>query len=318
MSRIAVVLINLGGPMNLEEVEPFLANLFSDVIRFPWGSFGARALGRFIAKRRKAYAQGMYRQIGGGSPIVRETKAQAVALQEVLGNNYYVTYAMRYSTPMIGDTQRALAAEPDGWAKVVALPLFPQYSFATIRTCQQEWYANERLTGHMTLFVGSYHNHPDYIVSLRELLFKTLEGNEESDSIHVVFSAHSVPMSYIRKGDTYRSQIDATANLVMKGLPNPYSVAYQSKVGPVKWLGPAMNQHLAALVEAGIKQVVVVPISFVCEHMETLYELDILLREVAREAGISTYLRVPAPGVHPRFIAALADIVHHAERYSLS
>ena len=318
MSRTAVVLINLGGPANLDEVESFLTNLFSDVIRFPWGAFGAHALGRLMARRRKAYAQGMYQQIGGGSPIVKETEAQALALQQILGDHYAVTYAMRYSPPMIGHVQQRLAVESEGWEQVIALPLFPHYSFATIRTCQREWYANVDLRGYPTQFLGSFHDHPDYLVCLQELLGHTLEDQEDRDSIHVVFSAHSVPVSYIRHGDTYQMQIDATANRVMEGIANPYSVAYQSKVGPVKWLGPALPEHLRALAREGIRRVAVVPISFVCEHLETLYELDILIRDMAQEAGITTYIRVPAPGLHARFIAALADIVRHAERYALS
>ncbi len=153
---------------------------------------------------------------------------------------------------------------------------------------------------------------------LRERQRETLAGQADPTAIHLVFSAHGLPVSFVRKGDVYQQQVIATVARVMAGLPNPHSLAYQSKVGPVKWLTPATDQHIRSLAAQGIKRVAVVPIAFVCEHLETLYELDILIRDIAVEAGIATYLRVPALGVHPRFIRALADIVHHADRYALA
>ena len=308
--------MNLGGPGNQDEVEPFLANLFSDVVHFPWGRFGAGTLGRLIAGRRKVHAQGLYRQIGGGSPILAETEAQAQALEAELGNGYHVTCAMRYSAPMIEEVKRDLATAIDPWDRVVALPLFPQYSYATTRSCRRAWQAGNTPDDGAS-FIGPFHRHPDYVGSIGELIHATLEGQDDPAGIHIVFSAHSVPLSYIRRGDVYQTQIQETVDRVMAGLPNPHSLAYQSRVGPVKWLGPAMIQHIQDLASQGVRRVAVVPIAFVCEHLETLYELDILVRDIALEAGITTYLRVPAPGVHPRFIGALADIVRHAERYAL-
>ena len=316
MSRTAVVLMNLGGPANQDEVEPFLANLFSDVIRFPWGTFGAGALGRWIAGRRKLHAQRMYQQIGGGSPILAETQAQARALEALLGDGYHVICAMRYSAPMIEEVKRELNTANGPWDRVVALPLFPQYSFATTRSCHRVWQAGEALND-STTFIGPFHKHPDYIGSITDLIRETLAGQDDPAAIHIVFSAHSVPVSYIRRGDVYQTQIQETVDRVMAGLPNPHSLAYQSRIGPVKWLGPAMLQHIPDLARQGIRRVAVVPIAFTCEHLETLYELDILIRDIALEAGITSYLRVPAPGVHLRFIRALADIVQHAERYAL-
>lgn len=316
MSRIAVVLINLGGPASQAEVEPFLANLFSDVIRFPWGSLGTGMLGRFIARRRREHAQGLYRQIGGGSPILKETEAQAAALQDVLGSDYTVTVAMRYSPPFIQSVRLTLEAEPDAWDRLVALPLFPQYSFATIRTCWLDW--KSAAPGGRSTFVGAFHRHPDYIAAQQELLRQTLTGSDLPNAVHVVFSAHSIPLSYVRRGDPYRDHIEETVALVMAGLPNPSSIAYQSKVGPVKWLAPATLDHVQQLGAQGVASIAIVPIAFVCEHLETLYELDILVKGIAETAGITEYLRVPAPGVHPRFIAALADIVVNAENYRLA
>ena len=316
MSHTAVVLMNLGGPASQAEVEPFLANLFSDVIRFPWGSLGAGMLGRLIARRRREHAQGLYRQIGGGSPILKETEAQAAALQEVLGSDYAVTVAMRYSPPSIQSVRLTLEAEPDAWDRLVALPLFPQYSFATIRTCWLDW--KSAAPDGQSTFVGAFHRHPDYIAAQQELLRQTLTASDQPDGVHVVFSAHSIPLSYVRHGDPYRDHIEETVALVMAGLPNPSSLAYQSKVGPVKWLAPATLDHVQQLGAQGVSSIAIVPIAFVCEHLETLYELDILVKGVAEAAGITEYLRVPAPGVHPRFIAALADIVVNAENYRLA
>ena len=317
MNRTAVVLINLGGPANQAEVEPFLANLFGDVLSFPWGNLGSRSLGRLIARRRRPHAQALYRKIGGGSPILAETEAQARALQALLGKDYVVTCAMRYSAPTIGEVQAYLAADAAGWERIIALPLFPQYSFATTRSCSREWSANGQSPDN-SLFIGSYHDHPGYIAAQRELLAERLAGQPDPGDIHVVFSAHGLPRSFIRKGDRYQAQIEETARLTMAGLANPWSIAYQSRVGPVKWLGPDTIAHIPALAAAGTKRVAVVPIAFVCEHLETLYELDMLIRDAALEAGIRDYLRVPAPGVQPRFIAALEDIVRNAEKYVLA
>ena len=202
------------------------------------------------------------------------------------------------------------------WEEIRVLPPFPQYSFATARTCYQVWSQNRALGGRAT-FIKSYHNHPGYIAAVRELIKATLNANAGGEGCHLLFSAHSVPESYIRRGDVYQAQIKETVGLVMKGLPNSYSLAYQSKVGPVKWIGPSTKDRIEALGHSGLTTLAVVPIAFVCEHLETLHELDILLSEIARKAGIVDYLRVPAVGTHPKFIKALADISIHAARYAL-
>ncbi|MEE9161745.1 MAG: ferrochelatase [Candidatus Neomarinimicrobiota bacterium] len=317
MTRTAVVLMNLGGPASLAEVEPFLVNLFRDVVRFPWGAAGSGILGRFIARRRRSHAQGLYRQIGGGSPILQETQAQAAALQSALDGGSSVSSAMRYSPPFISDSRAPLQADGHGWDRIVALPLFPQYSFATTRTCQRAWESARNQGRTPTTLVGAFHRQPDFVAAQQELLQQTLTTSGRPDAVHVVFSAHSVPLSYIRRGDPYRDQVEETVRLVMTGLPNPYTIAYQSRVGPVKWLEPATLAHVQELGKRGVTSLAVVPIAFVCEHLETLYELDILVRAAAEQAGVDEYLRVPAPGVHPKFIAALAHVVQHPENYPL-
>lgn len=317
MTRTAVVLMNLGGPASLDEVEPFLMNLFRDVISFPWGAAGSGILGRFIARRRRAHAQGMYRQIGGGSPILQETQAQAAALQSALGSDSSASIAMRYSPPFISDTLAALEADGHGWDRIVALPLFPQYSFATTRTCQRAWESARGQGRTPTTFVGAFHRQSDFIAAQQELLQQTLATSGRPAAVHVVFSAHSIPLSYVRRGDPYQDHVEETVQLVMTGLPNPYTLAYQSRVGPVRWLEPATLTHVQELGRQGVTSLAVVPIAFVCEHLETLYELDILVRKAAEQAGVDEYLRVPAPGVHPKFIAALADVVQHPDNYPL-
>ena len=316
MSKKVVLLLNLGGPADLNGVEPFLVNLFSDVISFPWGRLGSKTLGRLIARLRREHSRNLYRDIGGGSPILQETEAQAVALQATLGDGYQVQVAMRYSPPTIEAVQTTLLQTVEEWDEIIVLPLFPQYSFATTRTCYQVWSQNRALSGRAT-FIKSYHDHPGYIAAVRELISTTLNTDAGGEGCHLLFSAHSVPESYIRRGDVYQAQIKETVGLVMKGLPNSYSLAYQSKVGPVKWIGPSTKDRIEALGHSGLTTLAVVPIAFVCEHLETLQELDILLSEFARNVGIVNYLRVPAVGTHPKFIKALADISIHAARYAL-
>ncbi|MEE9464294.1 MAG: ferrochelatase [Candidatus Neomarinimicrobiota bacterium] len=316
MSKKAIILLNLGGPADLNGVEPFLANLFSDVISFPWGQLGSKTLGRFIARLRKEHSRNLYRDIGGGSPILKETEAQAVALQATLGDGYHVQVAMRYSPPAIEAVQATLLQTIEEWEEIIVLPLFPQYSFATTHTCYQAWSQNRALSDRAT-FIKSYHSHPGYIAAVRELIGATLNADGGGEGCHLLFSAHSVPESYIRQGDVYQAHIKETVGLVMEGLPNSYSLAYQSKVGPVKWLGPSTKDQIEALGHSGVTTLAVVPITFVCEHLETLHELDIIMSELARNAGIVNYLRVPAVGTHPKFIKALADISNNAERYTL-
>lgn len=313
--RQAVILINLGGPATLDDVEPFLANLFADVISFPWGKFGARTLGKFVARRRKKFSQSLYREIGGGSPILSETRAQAKALQLALGDDYAVHVAMRFSPPMIATLQAELLQPTDEWHQVIVLPLFPQYSVATTLSCHLEWQRNGAFDDRAIL-IGGYHDHKDYIAAVQGTIDQALREKPGGADCHILFSAHGLPESYIRKGDVYQAQIESTVRAVMEGFSNDHSLAYQSKVGPVKWIGPETGEAIAALGRAGKRRLAVVPIAFVSEHVETLHELDILMAGIAAGAGITDFRRVAAVGTHPRFIAALADICRNPERYA--
>ena len=315
MTRRAVILLNLGGPDSLDGVEPFLVNLFSDVISLPWGKFGSRFLGQLMARRRKERSQQLYRDIGGKSPILAETKAQAAALQAFLGEAYKVHIAMRYSSPTIDEIKSELKDQDIVWDEFIVLPLFPQYSFATTRTCQIEWERDGQLKAE-TSFIQSYHDHPGYIAALRDIINHALSAHVADERCHILFSAHGLPQSYIRRGDVYQTQIEDTVRLVMDGLPHKHSLAYQSKVGPVKWLAPSIADEITALAKSGVAELAVVPIAFVSEHLETLQELDMVMSKHAKEVGITNYIRVPALGTDPMFIEALANIIYQRESYT--
>ena len=305
----AVILLNLGGPTTTDDVEPFLVNLFADVIRLPFGLPGGGLLGRFIARKRTEHAQSLYNQIGGASPILELTNQQAAALGAELGSGYDVLVAMRYSPPFIHEIKRKVARK--GYSRVILCPLYPQYSFATTRTSFRAW---KKGRPHLeAVCIRDYHRQSDFIASWQGMIRATLSSAPNPDRAHLVFSAHSIPASYVRKGDSYQEEIEGSVASIMEGFPNPFSISYQSKVGPVKWLGPATDKHVVKLAQSGTTELALVPIAFVCEHLETLYELDILVRDMAVAAGATTYLRVPTPGTDARFIAALKSEVLAAE-----
>ena len=318
MSRIGVLLLNLGGPDKLEDVGPFLYNLFSDpeIIRLPvpWLQ---KPLAWFISSRRTQTSQENYKQIGGGSPLKKITEAQAEALQAKLhdeGQDVSVYIGMRYWYPF---TEEAVAKiKRDGIDKLVILPLYPQFSISTsgssFRLLEQLWREDTDLQRLDYTVIPSWFNHPDYLKSMADLIEQELQRFPEPDKAHIFFSAHGVPLSYVEEaGDPYQKEIEQCTKLIMRTLnkPNQYTLAYQSRVGPVEWLRPYTEDALEELGEKGVKDLLVVPISFVSEHIETLQEIDIEYREVAEDAGITNFQRVPALNTHPMFVDALADLV---------
>ena len=318
MSRIGVLLLNLGGPDKLEDVGPFLYNLFSDpeIIRLPvpWLQ---KPLAWFISTRRTQTSQENYKQIGGGSPLKKITEAQAEALQAKLhdeGQDVSVYIGMRYWYPF---TEEAVAKiKRDGIDKLVILPLYPQFSISTsgssFRLLEQLWQEDKDLQRLDYTVIPSWFNHPDYLKSMADLIEQELQRFPEPDKAHIFFSAHGVPLSYVEEaGDPYQKEIEQCTKLIMRTLnkPNQYTLAYQSRVGPVEWLRPYTEDALEELGEKGVKDLLVVPISFVSEHIETLQEIDIEYREVAEDAGITNFQRVPALNTHPMFVDALADLV---------
>uniref|UniRef100_A0ACD5GU74 Ferrochelatase n=1 Tax=Desertifilum tharense IPPAS B-1220 TaxID=1781255 RepID=A0ACD5GU74_9CYAN len=318
MGRFGVLLLNLGGPEQLGDVRPFLFNLFSDpeIIRlpFPWLQV---LLAWLISTLRAQKSQENYRQIGGGSPLRRITEEQAKALEECLsrkGTDAKVYIGMRYWHPF---TEEAIATiKRDGVEKLVILPLYPQFSISTsgssFRLLEQIWKDDpslERQIEHTV--VPSWYNRPGYVRAMAQLIAQQLNQFEEPDRVHLFFSAHGVPISYVEEaGDPYQQEIEDCTALIVQQLnrPNPHTLAYQSRVGPVEWLKPYTEDALEELGAQGVKDLLVVPISFVSEHIETLQEIDIEYRELAEHAGISNFRRVPALNTHSGFIDDLANL----------
>lgn len=318
MGRVGVLLLNLGGPDKLEDVGPFLYNLFSDpeIIRLPF-RWLQKPLAWFIASRRIRTSKENYKQIGGGSPLRRITEAQGEALKEQLGYlgqeaNIYV--GMRYWHPY---TEEAIAQiTQDNIEHLVILPLYPQFSISTsgssFRLLEKLWQEDPKLQPIDYTVIPSWYKQPGYLQAMAELVAQELEQFPNPDEVHIFFSAHGVPKSYVEEaGDPYQQEIEECTALIMQTLnrPNVHTLAYQSRVGPVEWLQPYTEDALKELGAQGVKDLVVVPISFVSEHIETLQEIDIEYREVAEESGIHNFRRVPAPNTHPVFINALADLV---------
>ena len=319
--RIAVVLFNLGGPDRPEAVRPFLINLFSDanIIRAPglirW------LLARFIAWRRTAVAQEIYARIGGGSPIVAETERQAVALQKLLQNegfdNLKCFSAMRYWHPRVKEViEQILSFNPD---QVVLLPLYPQFSTTTTRSSCQEWSTEAKAVG---MAVGlhqicCYPEQADFIAAHARLIMTGAPqyfGVEAGKKARLLFSAHGLPQRIVDAGDPYPLQVARSAEAIAARLGlarEDWEICYQSRVGPLQWLGPSTEERLRAAGRAGAA-VVLVPIAFVSEHSETLVELDMEYRHLAEMAGVPDYVRIPALGVQPDFIRGLASLVKEA------
>lgn len=318
MGRVGVLLLNLGGPDQLEDVRPFLFNLFSDpeIIRlpFPWLQ---KPLAWLISTLRVEKSQENYRQIGGGSPLRRITEEQALAMQQVLqekGTEAQVYIGMRYWHPF---TEEAIARiKRDKIEKLVILPLYPQFSISTsgssFRLLEKIWQQDPTLQKVDYTVIPSWYNRSGYLQAMADLIAKELDQLENPDQVHIFFSAHGVPLSYVEEaGDPYQREIEECTRLIMQTLnrPNPHTLAYQSRVGPVEWLKPYTEDAIPQLAEQGVKELLVVPISFVSEHIETLQEIDMEYRELAEEAGIHHFYRVPALNTHPIFVDDLAQMV---------
>jgi ferrochelatase len=318
MGRVGVLLLNLGGPDQIEDVRPFLFNLFSDpeIIRLPIKGL-QKPLAWLISTLRAGKSQANYRQIGGGSPLRKITEAQAEALANRLteiGRQVQVYIGMRYWHPF---TEEAIARiKQDDIRQLVILPLYPQFSISTsgssFRVIEEMWREDPILRQIEYTLIPSWYNHSGYLQSMADLIAQELEQCTHPEQAHIFFSAHGVPQSYVDEaGDPYQREIEECTRLIVKTLnrPNSYTLAYQSRVGPVEWLKPYTEDALQELGEQGIEEIVVVPISFVSEHIETLQEIDIEYREIAEEAGIDHFHRVPALNTHPVFIDSLAQMV---------
>lgn len=312
---IAVILLNLGGPERLEDVEPFLYNLFSDrqIIRLG-PAFLQKPIARFIARRRAPKSCRAYELIGGGSPLTRLTREQGAALEELLApaGPFTVTMAMRYWSPYAGETLASLAKE--GYSRIIALTLYPHYSKATTGSSLDDL---RRAAGRSGVpfeiaEIAQWPDQPDYVACLADTIRAGLAEFGE-DEAELVYSAHSLPVKFIEEGDPYLEHLKITIKAVEEITGVKGKLCFQSRSGPVEWLSPSTPEMLAALADRGCRRVLMVPISFVSDHVETLYEIDIQYRELAEELGM-TLKRTAALNSMPRFIEGLANLVKDAAR----
>jgi protoporphyrin/coproporphyrin ferrochelatase len=310
--KIAVVLFNLGGPDSLDAVEPFLRNLFNDaaIIRLP--GMIRYPLARLIAARRAPVARDIYRHLGGRSPILEETQAQATALEAALtraGFTARCVIAMRYWHPLTTEAVAAVKAfSPD---RVVLLPLYPQYSTTTTGSSLSEWRTRARRAQlnvpHQE--VCCYPFEAGFVAALSELLAQATARTRSGVSYRVLFSAHGLPKRVIDRGDPYQWQVERTVQAILTARPvEDHVICYQSRVGPLEWIGPSTENEVRRAGAKG-KGLIVVPVAFVSEHSETLVELDMEYGQLARESGVPDYIRVPTVRTHPAFIDGLARLV---------
>jgi ferrochelatase len=314
--RVGVVLFQLGGPDTLAAIEPFLYNLFCDpdIIDFPFARIGRKALAKLISTTRARKVQHHYATIGGGSPIRRFTERQARALEADLasrGLEARCLVAMRYWHPFTAEAIAELkAAQCD---EVVLLPLYPQYSSTTTGSSLNEWQRLFRCNIPVNS-VGAFYRHPLYLDAVIEKIEEALARFPDPTRAEIVFSAHSVPMSVIAKGDPYQRQIEETVRLLMErgGWPNRHRLCYQSKVGASKWLQPSLHRTLRDLGAEKAREVCIVPVAFVSDHVETLGEIDHEAREEARRLGITRFEMSAGLNDSPKFISALGQLVLEA------
>ena len=324
----AVLLFNLGGPDDLASVEPFLVNLFSDreIIELPFGAALQPVFARVIAKVRGPNVRRNYASIGGGSPQLRITREQAAKLEARLNGCtpglFRVFVAMRYTRPSCEDALRAIAAA--GIRRIITLTLFPHYSKATTGSSMREFLRlldtpEWREKGFDVTHIDRYAADPRYLDAMAESVtaaWNRIPPGVQRETV-LLFSAHGLPQKFIDAGDPYVDETEATRLGILERLPFTARevLAYQSRTGPVTWIGPGTEEMLETLGHEGVKNVLVVPLSFVSDHIETLYEVDMLFAGVARKAGITGYWRADALNAGPRFIEALSGLVEdHVER----
>ena len=308
MSKTAVVLMNLGGPNGPDEIQPFLYSLFSDpaIIGLPQPFRGL--LAKFISSRRTPEATEIYAHLGGKSPLLANTQAQAAALEAKLGGGYRVFVAMRHGAPRTEETVRLVQDYTPN--RVVLLPLYPQLSTTTTSSSFSEWHRLYRGQASVDE-ICCYPTAKGFVQAYVELIMGAYKKAEKHGKPRVLLTAHGLPQKTIKKGDPYQFQVQETAAEIVKACKvedMDAVVCYQSRVGPLKWIEPYTDVEIEKAAKEG-KPLVIAPISFVSEHSETLVELDIEYKELAETNGCPAYERVPAVGTHPDFIEALSDLV---------
>lgn len=311
MTRTAIVLFNLGGPDSPQAVQPFLQNLFSDPAILTVPAPIRWLLARLISRRRAPVAQKIYEQLGGRSPILPNTEAQAQALEAALGGEAKVFIAMRYWHPFVEET----VAEVKAWApdRVVLLPLYPQFSTTTTASSFDAW---DRAAGKLgftcaTARICCYPDEAGFVAASARLLGVALD--RATGPVRVLFSAHGLPKKIVDAGDPYAWQVRRSAEAIVAALGHgvDWTLCYQSRVGPLEWIGPSTEAEIRRAAADKVTPVVV-PLSFVSEHSETLVELDEEYRHLAESVGVPGYLRVPTVSTDPAFIAGLATLARSA------
>ena len=296
----------------MESVKPFLYNLFSDpdIFKLP---FGQKVFAKILSGLRVKKVRERYRQIGGKSPILEWTELQRSMLQKELNSmieGFDVYTAMRYCSPTIREA--AVEIKRHDYEKIVLLPLYPHYSVTTTGSSFNEWKRVYNGDNSRVIYISEYFDHPEYIKAVNSRIDSALSGFPEDvrPDIHMLFSAHGTPESLERKGDPYSGQIRKTIDSVMKArdFSHEHHICFQSKVGPMKWLEPSTDEMIMKLAAGNKKQLLIIPISFVSDQLETLFELNIEYRAVAERAGIDNYVVMQGLNDSDIFISALRDI----------
>ena len=318
MSKIGIILAQLGGPRDQREVEPFVRAIFADpdLVPLPGGPLASKVFGWAVAKARGPFVRKNYRLIGGGSPILEITLAQGRMLEETLrqrGHDAHVSVAMRYTRPDTYDAVRELIRA--GVERIILLPLYPQYSAATTGSSENELRrVLEELEVAVPLeVVRTWYDHPSYLDFQAKLVTEMLETRpaEQRHGAAVLFSAHGLPESVVAKGDPYPEETAATVKAVIERIPYEIDarLGYQSRTKPVKWIGPGTEHVLADFAGDGFDTVGMVAVSFVTDHIETLYEVDMLFRDQAEKVGIHNYYRSEMMNDRPEVGPMLADVL---------
>lgn len=307
MGKKVVVLINMGGPDSLLSVKPFLKSLFSDrdIFRLPCCN---KIFATIISWLRAPKVEKQYSLIGGSSPIGKWTLLQKELLQKQLPD-FEVLYAMRYTMPFLGGTAKHLSSED--YDKIILLPLYPQFSFSTTLSAVNEWNRNYSGKAEVSMIDNFCDNHI-YIEAVNKRIDEALNKIQDANKTILLFSAHGIPVSFIKRGDPYNKQINTTVSTIMKhrNHSHEYFLSYQSKVGPVKWLEPSTPAMIQSLARGGIKNIVIIPVSFVSDHIETLYEINFEYRHIATTFGIKNFIITEGLNDSPLFIKALTDLVN--------
>jgi len=310
--KIAVILLNMGGPDSLDTIEPFLFNLFQDpdIFKIP---FGQRIFAKIISKLRTPKVVEQYKRIGGKSPINAHTEKQRKLLEESLRGaniNADVLIAMHYWKPLTAETVKLI--NRNNYDRVILLPLYPHFSSVTTGSSLNEWWRHYK-NNNVVVEIKNFYDQKKYLNAVNIRINEGLQffPEESRNKVELLFSAHSVPQSLIDRGDPYQAQVLESIHLIMEARNHTekHHISYQSKVGPVKWLEPSTEEKIKELGNSGITDLLVIPISFVSDHIETLYELDIKYRDIAENSGITNYKVTTGLNDSSEFISQLHDLV---------